>query len=70
MFVLTLVHLVAPTSCEGVRDFLNFNENIWNWDYIFDGVESFIDDKENHKLKFLEPKSDFFKRHESQFRKR
>ncbi|WDV46369.1 class I tRNA ligase family protein [Clostridiaceae bacterium M8S5] len=67
---LTLVHPIAPSGCEVVREFLNVNENIWNWDYIFDAVESFIDGKENHKLKFLEPKTDFFKKHESQFRKK
>jgi methionyl-tRNA synthetase len=63
----TLVHPIAPNGCEMVRDFLNVDKRLWNWDFIFSPVYDIIADYENHKLKYLEPKVDFFKKHESQF---
>lgn len=65
---LTLIHPIAPTSCELVRKYLNVNEKIWSWDYIFDTMDTFMDDAEGHELKYLEPKFDFFKKHDSQFK--
>lgn len=61
----TLLHSIAPTGCEMIREYLHADERIWNWEYIFDPVTSFIDS--NVPLKFLEPKIDFFTKHESQF---
>ncbi len=63
---LTLLHPIAPTSVEFARDYLNLNASLWSWDVIFDGIEVHMDDPENHKLKFIEPKFDFFKKHEKQ----
>ncbi|ADL50700.1 methionine--tRNA ligase [Clostridium cellulovorans] len=64
--VTTLIHPIAPKSCEKVREYLNVNENLWNWEYIFEPVYKFIVDQTMHKLKFLEPRVDFFEKHQSQ----
>jgi methionyl-tRNA synthetase len=61
-----LLHSIAPVGCEMVREYLNLDEKLWNWDNIFLSIYDLVDDKENHKLKFLEPKVDFFKKHVSQ----
>lgn len=62
----TLIHPIAPSSCEMVREYLKANEKLWSWDYIFEPIYSFIEDKAAHMLKHLEPRVDFFKKHESQ----
>lgn len=64
--VLTLLHPIVPTSSEFVREYCQFNESLWSWDVIFDNVEAHMDDPENHKLKFIEPRFDFFKKHDKQ----
>jgi len=63
---ITLIHPIAPNSCEMVREYLNINEQLWNWDYIFNPIYTFIEDSATHKLKYLEPHVDFFEKHESQ----
>ncbi|MGN0642519.1 MAG: class I tRNA ligase family protein [Huintestinicola sp.] len=62
-----LLHPLAPQGTEMVRDYLNMGEDFWTWDRIFDTMQDFCGN-EPHKLKFLEPKVDFFKRHPSQFK--
>lgn len=62
-----LLHPLAPVGTEMVRDYLNVGDELWNWDNIFDSFEKLLPDENFHKLKFLEPKVDFFKRHPSQF---
>lgn len=64
---ITLVHPIAPSSCEMVREYLNVNKKLWSWDYIFEPIYTFIEDESKHKLKHLAPRVDFFKKHESQF---
>jgi methionyl-tRNA synthetase len=61
-----LMHPVAPKGTEMIRDYLNLKEDFWNWDRIFDSVYAFMDDPANHKLKTLEPRVDFFEKHQSQ----
>lgn len=63
-----LVHPIAPAGCEMFREYLNIGEELWNWNYIFEPVAFYIGDMDNHKLKYLEPKVDFFKKHERQLR--
>ena len=63
---LTLIHPIAPHSCEMVREYLNANEKLWNWDYIFEPIYTFIGNALTHKLKYLEPRVDFFEKHKSQ----
>jgi methionyl-tRNA synthetase len=55
-----LVHPIAPKGTEMVREYLNLDESFWNWDHIFDTVYDFMPDPSQHKLKFLEPRIDFF----------
>lgn len=61
-----LMHPIAPEGTEMILDYLNLNRKFWNWDHIFQPVYYFMDDPETHKLKFLEPRVDFFKKHPSQ----
>ncbi|GFZ29875.1 hypothetical protein CSC2_04010 [Clostridium zeae] len=64
--VITLIHPIAPNGCEMVRDYLNVDEKLWSWDYIFKPIYDLLGDQSNHKLKYLEPRIDFFAKHESQ----
>ena len=63
---MSLVHPLAPAGCEIIKEYLGADDNIWNWDNIFEPIYKFTEGH-NHELKFLEPKFDFFKKHESQF---
>ena len=60
-----LLHPMAPIGTEKLRDYLQVDERFWSWEHIFEPVNFFTG--ENHKLKFLPPRTDFFTRHESQF---
>lgn len=62
--IITLLHPIAPTGCEKVRDYLNVDKKLWNWEFIFEPIYNFID--KEHKLKYLMPRVDFFEKHESQ----
>ena len=64
-----LVHPFAPRGTEMLYEYLQLPENVdlWSWENIFKGFSELLPDEEAHKLKFLEPKVDFFKRHPSQF---
>lgn len=63
-----LLHPIAPQGTEMVREYLCIGEELWSWDYIFDSfAESILKGATEHEIKFLEPRVDFFKRHESQF---
>ena len=61
-----LLHPIAPSGCEKVREYLNVSEKIYDWNYIFSTLTDLFEDKENHEFKFLEPRVDFFKMHETQ----
>lgn len=65
-----LLHPIAPQGTEMVREYLNIGDEMWNWDCIFDSLgDTVLKGKTSHEIKFLEPRTDFFKRHESQFEK-
>ncbi len=64
----TLLHPIAPFGTEILREYLQVDEKLWSWDSIFDGFDKILGDINAHKLKFLEPRFDFFTRHESQFK--
>ncbi|GKU24994.1 methionine--tRNA ligase [Clostridium folliculivorans] len=63
---ITLIHPIAPNGCEMVREYLNIDEKLWSWDYIFNPINALLGDPATHKLKYLEPRVDFFSKHESQ----
>ena len=60
-----LMHPIAPQGTELLASYLNVSDDFWNWDKIFDTIYSFVG-KNEHQLKFLEPRFDFFPLHESQ----
>ena len=61
-----LLHPLAPEGTEMVRDYLGIGDEMWSWDKIFDDIYSYESINENHKLRFLEPRVDFFAKHPSQ----
>ncbi len=61
-----LIHPIAPEGCEMFREYLNIGEELWDWNYILEPVSFYVGDVEGHELKYLEPRVDFFKKHESQ----
>jgi methionyl-tRNA synthetase len=65
--ITTLLHPIAPTGCEMVCEYLGVGEELWSWEHIFEPLDVLLSNNANHKLKFLEARIDFFKRHESQF---
>ncbi len=64
-----LSHPIMPSGCEKTAEYLRVNkEKFFNWDYIFEDLYYFIDDdKQNHSLKQLAEKEDFYVKHPSQF---
>lgn len=62
----TLFHPIVPGGCEMLREYLNIDERIWDWQFVFEPLLFFIN--EGHCFKFLEPRVDFFKKHESQLK--
>jgi methionyl-tRNA synthetase len=62
-----LLHSVAPEGTETVRDYLGVDESFWSWERIFEPVYAFMENPETHTVKFLEPRTDFFEKHPSQF---
>ena len=62
----TLLHPIAPASCEMVREYLGVSGKLWDWEFIFEPFNDLVDNKKDHRLKFLEPRVDFLKKHESQ----
>jgi len=63
-----LVHPIAPKGTEMLCEYLNIknSEAFFSWDNIFDTLYSFMENPNTHKPVFLEPKVDFFAKHESQ----
>lgn len=62
-----LMHPIAPEGTEMILEYLNLNTDFWSWDAIFEPIYTFMENKDNHSLKFLEPRVDFFNKHPSQF---
>ncbi len=61
-----LLHPMAPKGTEMILEYLQLDDSFWSWDKIFDPISAFTGGKDS-KLKFLEPRVDFFTRHPSQF---
>ena len=61
-----LMHPIAPEGTEMILEYFNLDEDFWNWNRIFQPIYAFMDKPHEHKLKFLEPRIDFFKKHPSQ----
>lgn len=63
-----LLHPLAPDGTQMVLEYLGFDESFWSWDNIFLTMKDLCGNEESHKLKFLEPRVDFFKKHPSQYK--
>jgi methionyl-tRNA synthetase len=61
-----LVHPIAPEGTERIAEYLRLDRPLWSWDTIFEPLGFFINDPAAHRLKYLEPRTDFFKKHPSQ----
>jgi methionyl-tRNA synthetase len=62
----TLLHPIAPDGVETVREYLNLPESIYDWNNVFDKLTDIFPNETEHKVKFLPPRFDFFKKHETQ----
>lgn len=60
---ISLLHPVAPKGSEMVSEYLKLDRDIFNWDNIFNTLYDLTDTPENHRLKWLEPRIDFFEKH-------
>ncbi len=65
---IVLMHPIAPKGCELILDHLNMDERFFDWKYIFEDIYFFMDKLENHEVKGLKPRFDFFDKHESQYK--
>jgi methionyl-tRNA synthetase len=63
-----LMHPIAPEGTEMIREYLQLDETFWNWEKIFEPVYAFMKEPAEHRLRFLEPRVDFFKKHPSQLK--
>lgn len=61
-----LLHPIAPTGTEMIRDYLQVGEELWDWQHVFEPIYFFMQDPQNHQFRFLEPRVDFFEKHPSQ----
>ena len=57
---MVLLHPVTPTNIEKLAEDLNVASDIFSWDTINEPIYNFIEDKNNYKPKFIEPRYDFF----------
>lgn len=61
-----LVHPIAPDGCEMFREYMNLGEELWDWNHILEPISFYVEDLALHELMVLEPRVDFFKKHECQ----
>ncbi|MBQ9118799.1 MAG: class I tRNA ligase family protein [Lachnospiraceae bacterium] len=61
-----LVHPIAPEGCEMFREYLRLGEELWDWKHILEPISFYTGDLSRHELKVLEPRVDFFRKHECQ----
>lgn len=63
-----LMHPIAPSGTEMIREYLQVGPEFWDWSRVFDTVYAFMAEPSTHTLKTLEPRVDFFPKHPSQVR--
>ncbi len=64
---MVLLHPFAPVGTESLAKFLCADESVFSWEKIEMPIYEFVENKNEYKPCFLEPKQDFFKKHPSQF---
>ena len=62
-----LLHPMAPTSVENLANFMGISHDIFKWENEEKLIYDFIENPENHKPTFLNPREDFFVKHPSQY---
>lgn len=62
---LLLLHPIAPTGCDVVREYVGLTGKVYDWNYAFADMKDVLESADA-KTKFLPPRFDFFVRHESQ----
>ena len=70
-----LMHPVVPRGTEKICDYLNFAfDDFFSWNYDFDSMEELCSgvelDAKRHRVRDLPPRTDFFKFHPSQIKKK
>jgi methionyl-tRNA synthetase len=63
--IATLVHPLAPSSCEHIKDFLGWDDRVWDWQHIFEPVEFFIAD--GRTIRQIDAHTDFFTKLDYQY---
>ncbi len=61
-----LFHPIAPRGTEMIAEYLGVGPEFWSWEKAFAPLADFL--PAGHTCKFLEPRVDFFPKHESQFK--
>jgi methionyl-tRNA synthetase len=61
-----LIHPIAPDGSAKIQEYLGVPDSFWSWDHAFEPLPFFLKDPAAHVFKFLEPRVDFFEKHESQ----
>ena len=62
-----LIRLSVCNNPELKAEYLNVEiSKFYDWNFIFEDLYFFVENKQNHKLKEIPPRFDFFKKHESQ----
>ena len=66
-----LMHPIVPAGCEEICSYLNFQpETFFSWDHDFLTLTELAEQGEtDHPVRELPPRTDFFKKHPSQFKK-
>lgn len=63
-----LSHPVVPSGCEKTVDYLNMDPGqFFSWDHVFEDLYYFCSDPQDHPLKTLAPREDFFAKPASQY---
>jgi len=62
---LLLLHPIAPTGCDVVKEYVGLSDKVYDWNYAFEEMKDVLVDA-SAATKFLPPRFDFFLRHESQ----
>ena len=70
-----LMHAAVPTGCERISDMLGFDSDVfYDWNNAFDSLAQLCEDAnekpEDHEIKELPPRYDFFEKHPSQYKKK
>lgn len=61
-----LLHPMAPEGVQMVGEYLGVGEALWDWQRIFEPLSALYEEPGAHRMKFLEPRVDFFKKHGGQ----